>query len=42
MRFMASAKEWIIEMVIMRYEFLESLDDVIKTPSREVVALRAW
>lgn len=33
MRSMASVKEWTIQMITMRYEFLESLDDVIKTPS---------
>lgn len=36
MRSMGSAKEWTIEMITMRYEFLESLDDVIKTSSQGV------
>lgn len=36
MRLMASVKEWTIQMITMRCEFLESLDDVIKTPSRGV------
>lgn len=36
MRSMASAKEWIIHMITIRYEFLESLDNVLKTPSRGV------
>ena len=36
MREMASANEWVILMMTMRFEFLEDLDDIIKTPSRGV------
>ncbi|MCJ1462980.1 hypothetical protein MMC07_001584 [Pseudocyphellaria aurata] len=36
MREVASANEWAIQMVTMRFEFLQSLDDIIKTPSRGV------
>ena len=36
MREVASANEWAIQMVTMRFEFLESLDDIIKTPLRGV------
>ena len=39
MREMASANEWAIQMVTMRFEFLQSLDDIIKTPSRGVERL---
>ncbi|MCJ1427260.1 hypothetical protein MMC29_005163 [Sticta canariensis] len=36
MRDVASANEWAILMITMRFEFLECLDDIIKTPSRGV------
>lgn len=36
MREMASANEWAILMMTMRYEFLEDLDTIIKTPSKGV------
>lgn len=36
MREMASANEWAILMMTMRYEFLEDLDAIIKTPSKGV------
>jgi hypothetical protein len=36
MRRMASAKEWALEMVELRYEFLLQLDAVIKAPSRGI------
>lgn len=35
-RLTRSLKEWVTEMMTMRYEFLETLDDVIKTPARGV------
>ena len=36
MRLTGSCKEWILEMMVMRSEFLLNLDAVIKTPSRGV------
>jgi hypothetical protein len=36
MRRMASAKEWALEMVELRYEFLLQLDAVIKVPARGI------
>ena len=36
MRQVASANEWAILMITMRFEFLECIDDIIKTPSRGV------
>jgi hypothetical protein len=36
MRLTGSCKEWILEMIAMRSEFLLTLDAVIKTPSRGV------
>ncbi|MCJ1402439.1 hypothetical protein MMC11_005659, partial [Xylographa trunciseda] len=36
MRLSSTLKETIIDMFEMRYEFLESLDDVIKTPSKGI------
>jgi hypothetical protein len=36
MRLTGSCKEWILEMIAMRSEFLQTLDAVIKTPSQGV------